>query len=56
MFFPIFLTGTSTDPCFIYWDGQEWQQSSPQSPKPYSLSHALCKSKKMLFMVSYPVL
>ena len=39
--------GTGTDPCFRYRDSQEWQQSSPQSPKPYSLSHALCKSKKI---------
>ena len=31
--------------CFRYQDSQEWQQSSPQSPK--SLSHALCKSKKI---------
>ena len=45
--FHIFLIGTSTDPCFRYRDGQEWQRSSPQSPKPYSLSHALCKSKKI---------
>ena len=45
--FHIFLTAASTDPCFRYWDGQEWQQSSPQSPKPFSLSHALCKSKKI---------
>ena len=45
--FHIFLIGTGIDPCFIYLDGQEWQQSSPQSPKPYSLSHMLCKSKKI---------
>ena len=45
--FHIFLIGTSIDPCFRYWESQEWQQSSPQSPKPYSLSHALCKSKKI---------
>ena len=47
MFFPHFLIGTGIDPCFRYRDGQEWQQSSPQSPKPYSMSHALCKSKKI---------
>ena len=41
------MTGTSIDPCFRYRDGQGWQQSSPQSPKPYSLSHTLCKSKKI---------
>ena len=45
--FRIFLIGTGIDPCFRYWDSQEWQQSSPQSPKPYSLSHAQCKSKKI---------
>ena len=45
--FHIFLIGTGTDPCFRYRDSQEWQQSSPQSPKPYSLSRALCKSKKI---------
>ena len=45
--FRIFLIGTSTDPCFRYGNSQEWQQSSPQSPKPYSLSHALCKTKKI---------
>ena len=44
--FHIYLIGTGTDPCFRYWDGQEWQQSSPHSPKRYSLSHTLCKSKK----------
>ena len=38
--FDIFLIGTGIDPCFIYRDSQEWQQSSPQSPKPYSPSHA----------------
>ncbi len=46
--FHIFLIGTGIDPCFRYRDSQEWQQSSPQSPKPYSLSHALCKSKKKI--------
>ena len=45
--FHIFLIGTGIDPCFRYQDSQEWQQSSPQSPKPYSLSRALCKSKKI---------
>ena len=45
--FHIFLIGTGIDSCFRYQDSQEWQQSSPQSPKPYSLSLALCKSKKM---------
>ena len=45
--FDIFFIGTDIDPCFRYQDSQEWQQSSPQSPKPYSLSHALCKSKKI---------
>ena len=45
--FHVFLIGTGIDPCFRYRDSQEWQQSSPQSPKPYSLSHALCKSKKI---------
>ena len=45
--FHIFLIRTGTDPCFRYWDSQEWQQSSPQSPKPYSLPHTLCKSKKI---------
>ena len=45
--FHIFLIGTGIDPRFRYWDSQEWQQSSPQSPKPYSLSHALCKRKKI---------
>ena len=44
--FNIFLIGTGIDPYFRYRDSQEWQQSSPQSLKPYSLSHALCKSKK----------
>ena len=44
-FFHIFLIGTGIDHCFRYRDSQEWQQSSPQSPK--SLSHALCKSKKI---------
>ena len=39
--FHIFLIGTGTDPCFRYRDGQEWQQTSPQSPKRYSLSHTL---------------
>ena len=33
--------------CCIQGQGQEWQQYSPQSPKPYSLPHALCKSKKI---------
>ena len=46
--FHIFLIGTGIDPCFRYWDNQEWQQSSPQSPKPYFLFHALCKSKKIV--------
>ena len=45
--FHIFLIGTGIDPCFRYRDRQEWQQSSPQSPKPYSLCHTLCKSKKI---------
>ena len=45
--FHIFLIGTGIDPCFRYRDSQEWQQSSPQSPKPYSPSHTLCKSKKI---------
>ena len=36
-------------PCFRYWDSQEWQQSSPQSPKPYSLSHALCVKARKSF-------
>ena len=45
--FHIFLIGTGTDPLFRYQDSQEWQQSSPQSPKPYSPSHAQCKSKKI---------
>ena len=44
MFFPHFL---DWDPCFRYRNSQEWQQSSPQSPKSYFLSHALCKSKKI---------
>ena len=43
MFFPHFLDWNR---CFRYRDSQEWQQSNPQSPKPYSLSHTLCKSKK----------
>ena len=47
MFFHILLIGTGIDPCFRYQDSQEWQQSSPQSPKPYSLSYTLCKSKKI---------
>ena len=51
MFFHIFLIGSGIDPCFTHRDGQEWQQSSPQSPKPYSLSHALCKSKKSFYGV-----
>ena len=46
--FYIFLTGTGTDPCFRYQDSQEWQQYRPQSPKLYSLSHTLCKSKKIV--------
>ena len=45
--FHIFLIGTGTDPFFRYQNSQEWQQSSPLSPKPYSLSHAQCKSKKI---------
>ena len=45
--FHIFLIGTGIDLCFRYRDSQEWQQSRPQSPKPYSLSYALCKSKKI---------
>ena len=45
--FHIFLIGTGTDPCFRYRDSQEWQQSSPQSPKPYSLSHSPCKVRKI---------
>ena len=47
--FHIFLIGTGTDPCFRYRDGQEWQKSSPLSPKPYSLSHALCKSLVIMY-------
>ena len=35
--FHVFLIGTGTDHCFRYRDSQEWQQSSPQSPK-----HILC--------------
>ena len=45
--FHIFLTGTCINPCFRHRDSQEWQQSSPQSPKPYSVSHTLCKRKKI---------
>ena len=36
--FHIFLIGTGIDPCFRYRDSQEWQQSSQQSLKPYSVS------------------
>ena len=46
-FSPHFLDFLGIDPCFRYRGSQEWQQSSPQSPKPHSLSHALCKSKKI---------
>ena len=53
--FHIFLIGTGPDPCFRDQDGQEWQQSSPQSPKPYPLSHTPSKSKKT-FLVFYHVL
>ena len=60
--FHVFLIGTGIVPCFRYQDSQEWQQSNPQSPKPYSLSHALCKSKKISSRyltlscdISYPV-
>ena len=45
--FHIFLIGTGIDPCFRYRDSQQWHQSSSQSHKPYSLPHALCKSKKI---------
>ena len=45
------MIGTGIEPCFSYRDSQERQQSSPQSPKPYSLSHALCKSKKSFYGV-----
>ena len=38
---------TGIDPYFRYRHGQEWQQSSPQSQKPCSPSHAICKSKKI---------
>ena len=43
--------GTGIDPYFRYRHGQEWQQSSPQSPKPCSLSHALCKTRKSFHSV-----
>ena len=38
--FHIFLSGSGTDPCFRDQDGQEWQQSSPQSPKPGIADHS----------------
>ena len=44
--FHIFLIGTGTDPCFRYWDSQEWQQSSPQSSKPYSCLTPCVKARK----------
>ena len=59
MFFPHFPDWNRYWPLLRYLDSQEWQQSSPQSPQPYSLSHALCKTKKKnsrwltLFMMMY---
>ena len=50
MFFPHFLDWNQYWP-LLYRDGQEWQQSSPQSPKPYSLSYALCKARKSFYGV-----
>ena len=49
--FHVFLIGTGIDPCFRYRNGQEWQQSSPQSPKPYSLSYACVKARKKIHSV-----
>ena len=51
---PIFLIGTSIDPCLRYQDGQEWQQSGPQSPRPQPLSHALSKSKNIFSFIAVP--
>ena len=46
--FYIFLIETGIDPCLRYQDGQEWQQSGPQSPRPHPLSHALRKAIKKI--------
>ena len=49
--FHVFLIGTGIDHCFRYRDSQEWQQSSPQSPKPYSHLTPCVKARKSFHSV-----
>ena len=49
MFFPHFLDWNRYWPCFRYGDSQEWQQTSPQSPKPYSLVNMPCVKARKSF-------
>ena len=49
--FHIFLIGTGIDPCFSYRDSQEWQQSSPQSSKPFLCLTPCVKARKSFHIV-----